>query len=476
MSVVILNWNGSHHLDGCFESLRGLDYPAGKLEVILVDNGSKDDSLAKMKASHGWVRVIANDRNVGFSAGCNQGAREADAPDVLVFLNNDMRVEPSFLRELVGPVARGECQASTAKLLSWDGKKMNSAAGGMNFHGIGIQRGYLEKPDASFDVPCRSLFPCGGAMAIAASVFQSVGGLRRGVLRLLRGRGPGLEALGDGLRGPLRPRGGGLPPPLQYEPLDADGDGPPPADAESLGWACFKNYDDANLARVFPAALALAVRRTLLVSGVDDDAPYRIERQERRAGILDKAKRAVDDTVPVKKVAVADLIGLNDLLGNWAHWEERRADVQRRRRRSDDEIFQLFLKPLWCVEEEEAYRELHFGIARHFGDRLHVRRPHPRRSGTQQVETPLAPHAALRRHPGLQRGTHPRGARPPRAGDALREGGDPRRRLLEGPLPGDHRGAEGEVRTTSAPSATRRTGGRARRSRPRCASSRATCS
>ena len=151
--------------------------------------------------------------------------------------------------------------------------------------------------------------------------------------------------------------------------------------------ACFKNYDDEHLGKVFPAALALAVRRMLLVSGIPDDSPYRIERQEVKekgaAGrLLDKAKRVVDDTTPLKRVAVADLIGLNDLLGNWEHWERRRADIQARRKRSDTEIFQLFHKPLWCVEEEGAYRALHFGVARRFGidtlfDGLTERGPDP---------------------------------------------------------------------------------------------------
>ena len=77
--------------------------------------------------------------------------------------------------------------------------------------------------------------------------------------------------------------------------------------------------------------------------------------------------RTANTVLPIRKVAVADLIGINDLLGNWDHWERRRADVQGRRRRSDSEIFQLFHKPLWCVEDESAYRALHFGAAKRFG-------------------------------------------------------------------------------------------------------------
>ena len=75
-SIVILNWNGRHHLAGCFESLAALDYPKELFEVVLVDNGSDDGSQAEMRAKHDWVRLIENERNVGFSAGCNQGAGE----------------------------------------------------------------------------------------------------------------------------------------------------------------------------------------------------------------------------------------------------------------------------------------------------------------------------------------------------------------------------------------------------------------
>ena len=74
-----------------------------------------------------WVRLDVNERNVGFSAGCNQGAALAERAEVLVFLNNDMRVERDWLRRLVEPVTRGACQAATAKMFSWDGKRIDSA-------------------------------------------------------------------------------------------------------------------------------------------------------------------------------------------------------------------------------------------------------------------------------------------------------------------------------------------------------------
>ena len=74
VAIVVLNYEGLRHLDGCFESLRALDYPAERLEVILVDNGSTDGSQAHVRAKHAWVRLIENQENLGFSAACNQGA------------------------------------------------------------------------------------------------------------------------------------------------------------------------------------------------------------------------------------------------------------------------------------------------------------------------------------------------------------------------------------------------------------------
>ena len=108
VSIVILNWNGRHHLEPCFKTLRELDYPRDRFEVVLIDNGSDDGSQAEARAKHSWVKLHENDRNTGFSAGCNQGAaiaRDGDLdPEVFVFINNDIHVDKGFLRALVAPV------------------------------------------------------------------------------------------------------------------------------------------------------------------------------------------------------------------------------------------------------------------------------------------------------------------------------------------------------------------------------------
>ena len=371
-SIVILNWNGRHHLAGCFESLAALDYPKELFEVVLVDNGSDDGSQAEMRAKHDWVRLIENERNVGFSAGCNQGAREAKAPEILVFLNNDIRVEPAFLRELVAPVVRGDCAATTARMYSWDGKLMNSAGGGMNFHGIGIQKGYLDEPGPEFDKPTQTLFACGGAMAMDAETFHEVGGFDEEFFAYYEDVDLGWRTWVQGHT-------------IEYAPQavcyhhHSSTSGRVPLERLRLLQirnpllACFKNYDDEHLGRVLPAILALATRRAYLCAGLEDVSKYRIEGLQslRSGGMLSKLWARIlgreEGRESVNRVAVADLVGINDLLGNWDHWMSRRREVQSRRKRSDSEIFELFLKPLWCVEDDPGYQSLQAGAIEFLG-------------------------------------------------------------------------------------------------------------
>jgi GT2 family glycosyltransferase len=370
-TFVILNYNGRHHLDPCFSSLAKLDYPKDKVEVLLVDNGSDDGSVEEARAKHPWVRVHRNDRNLGFAPACNQGAGLATRPEVLAFLNNDMRVEPSFLKELVAPLVRGECDATTAKMLSWDGKVLNSAGGGMNFHGLGFQYGMNRPPAREFDAPRKTLFPCGGAMAIRASAYDEVGGFDPEFFAYYEDVDLGwrLWVLGKSVHY--------VPGAVCYHHHSSTSKSFPPEVVRVLQvrnpmYACFKNYDDENLRRVLPAMLALALRRMLILSGIPSDEPFRIEKAVARPSSLvgklrEKAAKHLESDIAIRRVAAADLIGINDLLSNWEHWMERRREVQSRRARADQEIFRLFLKPMWCIEDDPAYRALQRGVTEFTG-------------------------------------------------------------------------------------------------------------
>ncbi|MFO0665268.1 MAG: glycosyltransferase family 2 protein [Polyangiaceae bacterium] len=105
--AVIVNWNGWKHTQHCVESLTNLGHP-GLREIIVVDNGSSDGSVEKLRrfaAGHSLrVRIVANKKNLGYARGSNRGMRVAtkNGADLVLLLNNDMAFEqPDFLDRMV---------------------------------------------------------------------------------------------------------------------------------------------------------------------------------------------------------------------------------------------------------------------------------------------------------------------------------------------------------------------------------------
>jgi GT2 family glycosyltransferase len=98
VSIIIVNWNGCQHLPACLDSLAAQTFR--DFEVILVDNGSSDDSVALVREAYPWVRLVLLDENSGFATGNNVGYKQASG-DYVVTLNNDTKVEPNWLEILV---------------------------------------------------------------------------------------------------------------------------------------------------------------------------------------------------------------------------------------------------------------------------------------------------------------------------------------------------------------------------------------
>jgi len=119
-SIVVLNWNGLHFLRELMPSLWiAVGRCPGDHEVIVVDNGSSDGSAEWLAAEHAAARLVRLPENRFFIRGNAAGAAVA-ARDLLVFLNNDMRVEPDWLVELLRPFAddnaEGDLFATTSRI------------------------------------------------------------------------------------------------------------------------------------------------------------------------------------------------------------------------------------------------------------------------------------------------------------------------------------------------------------------------
>ena len=99
--AVVVNWNAGAHLLACVRTVLA----AGATEVVVVDNGSTDDSLTRLEAAGlDRLRVVRTGRNLGYGAGINRGVAVAGPGDVLV-CNADLLLDQGCIAALVSRLA-----------------------------------------------------------------------------------------------------------------------------------------------------------------------------------------------------------------------------------------------------------------------------------------------------------------------------------------------------------------------------------
>ncbi len=101
VSIVILNWNQKDKTLACLRSLKKISYPC--YEVVLVDNGSTDDSVNAVKEEFPEIEIIENKRNLGVAGGRNVGINyvQEKGTDYVLLLDNDTIVDKDFITEMV---------------------------------------------------------------------------------------------------------------------------------------------------------------------------------------------------------------------------------------------------------------------------------------------------------------------------------------------------------------------------------------
>jgi GT2 family glycosyltransferase len=118
--LIVLNYNGGDHLGRCLDALCALDWPADRLDLVVIDNASTDGSAALAAERADRVRLIRNPSNDGFVAN-NLAMRDLDGLDYLGLVNADSFVEPGWLRPLVAALEEdSRLGAASARLLFAD--------------------------------------------------------------------------------------------------------------------------------------------------------------------------------------------------------------------------------------------------------------------------------------------------------------------------------------------------------------------
>jgi GT2 family glycosyltransferase len=128
-SIVVLNWNGRALLEECLPSvIEAVRYDGNDHEILVVDNGSTDDSVNFIRDNFPEVKLVCLDKNYQFIGGNNLGIKEAKN-DILVFLNNDMKVKKDFLRPLLDGFHDETVFAVSSQIFFFDQAKRREETG-----------------------------------------------------------------------------------------------------------------------------------------------------------------------------------------------------------------------------------------------------------------------------------------------------------------------------------------------------------
>jgi len=127
ISIIVLNWNGKKYLKVCLDSLRKQNFK--NFEVILIDNGSEDESIEFVKNNYPEIKIIALQENMGFSKAVNIGIKEARG-DYIALLNNDTEIHPDWLKNLRLALAGNQkISFCASKMLSFNERDVIDSAG-----------------------------------------------------------------------------------------------------------------------------------------------------------------------------------------------------------------------------------------------------------------------------------------------------------------------------------------------------------
>ncbi len=174
IDVVIVAYGRYELTDSCLRHLREQTL---EHRVILVDNGSTDDSRTRIRAEWPAVQLECFDDNRGFAEACNRGV-SAGTGEIVVLLNNDVDARPDFLERLVAPLQANPEVGSVAALMLQPGERLIDSAGltadvalgGFpRLQGLDVALADRERPVLAG--------PAGTAAAYRRSAWEQVGGL-----------------------------------------------------------------------------------------------------------------------------------------------------------------------------------------------------------------------------------------------------------------------------------------------------------
>lgn len=337
VSVIVVNLNGRALLGDCLDSIAAQEYPPAQVQVILVDNGSTDDSVPFVRKAFPEARIVQAGRNLGFAAGSNLGARTATG-DYLALLNNDAQAAPGWLHAMVRAAgANPQIACIASKILDQDGKTIDFVGSAMNLYGRAFQLDEgLPVAPGWYDEQRELLAPCGAAMMIRRDLFWQVGGFDEDFIAYYEDVDLGWRLWLCGHKVLFAPKA------VVYHRKHQTGSRFPVEQRYTLSETnalrmLIKNLEEENLAQVLPFSLFMGVKRSVEQAGLSR-ASYRFGAPtpgDAQSGALEPEGR-------MTRLASSFLIAIDQVGEEMPHLLEKRRRIQSARIRSDKEIFSRF--------------------------------------------------------------------------------------------------------------------------------------
>lgn len=176
LSVVILNWNGKNDTLACLTSLEYTEAPS--FDMIVVDNGSTDDSVVEIKKRFPQVILLETGQNLGYAGGNNVGIDYAikQGADLILLLNNDTIVGRHFITSLLksaqdhpmrGVIGAYPIRMADPEKIDHLGGRWNNTTATFDLIGLGAPRGFKNYQPLDY--------VCGCSILIRKQVFEKIG-------------------------------------------------------------------------------------------------------------------------------------------------------------------------------------------------------------------------------------------------------------------------------------------------------------
>src|ERR1039458_27404 len=175
VAVVVPNWNGIATLGTCIDSLQNQSL---RPHIIVVENGSADDSLKLLQTKYPGVTVLVQPKNLGFAGGVNIGLVRAisDGAQFVALFNNDAVAEKDWLRNLVKAMTHDDnAGIVTCKFMDISGKHLDSTGDQYTNWGLPYPRGRGEPTSNRFDKQLDVFAASGGASLYRVKMLKEIG-------------------------------------------------------------------------------------------------------------------------------------------------------------------------------------------------------------------------------------------------------------------------------------------------------------